>query len=131
MNAQEFEIDEFVERVFAKKPLYPKSIGLQIDSSNNNVDEMFKFFVELFTKGMALRYSDLDGKVHLDKCSDEEFAEMRQYFNSFGVELFMEKVNIKTGEKSGATPKTLTDLNEKVVNLTVGDMKYVLSFDFL
>lgn len=130
MNEQ-YEIDDFIENIFQKPPEPAKSIQFQMDSEDGSVEDLFKCLVEIFTKGMALLYGDENNKVDLNRISDLDFYLIKQYFNSFGFELYLEKTNVITNEKGGAMPEKENDLNNRVVNLTAGNIRYTMAFDYV
>lgn len=132
INATEegIEIDEFIENIFQMQPGAPHSVQLQV-LADDDTESIFKFLVEVFTKGMILLYGDSNDKVNLDKVTDADFYLVKQYFNSFGVEIFLERTNLQTNETNGIMPDKQNDLNNRVINLVSNNIRFTVAFDYL
>ena len=81
------DIDEFVRRLLSEEPKGLNKIDMSVNVDGNNVDELFKFFIDLFTRIMKSLYGDSNGRVNLGGLSKEDIMYVRDYFKSFGVGL--------------------------------------------
>ena len=82
--------NSFIEYVFKDKPKEKNSIKLELDSpdKNNNINKhIFEQLLQIFTDGMKYLYSDNDNKVNTASLEIESILKMKEYFESFGVEL--------------------------------------------
>lgn len=82
--------NSFIEYVFTKEPKEKNSIKLELDSpdKNNNINKhIFEQLLQIFTDGMKYLYSDNDNKVDIASLEIDSILKMKEYFESFGVEL--------------------------------------------
>ena len=82
--------NSFIEYVFIKEPKEKNSIKLELDppSKNNNINKhIFEQLLQIFTDGMKYLYSDNDNKVDIASLEIDSILKMKEYFESFGVEL--------------------------------------------
>ena len=82
--------NSFIKYVFTKEPKENNSIKLELDSpdKNNNINKhIFEQLLQIFTDGMKYLYSDNDNKVNIASLEIESILKMKEYFESFGVEL--------------------------------------------
>ena len=82
--------NSFIEYVFTKEPKENNSIKLELDSpdKNNNINKhIFEQLLQIFTDGMKYLYSDNDNKVDIVSLEIDSILKMKEYFESFGVEL--------------------------------------------
>ena len=82
--------NSFIEYVFQKEPKEKNSIKLELDSpdKNNNINKhIFEQLLQIFTDGMKYLYSDNDNKVDIASLEIDSILKMKEYFESFGVEL--------------------------------------------
>ena len=82
--------DSFIEYVFKDKPKEKNSIKLDLDSpqEGNNINKhIFEQLLQIFTDGMKYLYSDNDNKVDIASLEINSILKMKEYFESFGVEL--------------------------------------------
>ena len=82
--------DSFIEYVFKDKPKEKNSIKLELDppNKNNNINKhIFEQLLQIFTDGMKYLYSDNDNKVDIASLEIDSILKMKEYFESFGVEL--------------------------------------------
>ena len=82
--------NSFIEYVFQKEPKEKNSIKLELDSpqEGNNINKhIFEQLLQIFTDGMKYLYSDNDNKVNTASLEIESILKMKEYFESFGVEL--------------------------------------------
>ena len=82
--------DSFIKYVFENSPKEKDSIKLELDSpqeSNNINKHIFEQLLQIFTDGMKYLYSDNDNKVDIASLEIDSILKMKEYFESFGVEL--------------------------------------------
>lgn len=82
--------NSFIEYVFKDKPKEKNSIKLELDSpdKNNNINKhIFEQLLQIFTDGMKYLYSDNDNKINITSLEIDSILKMKEYFESFGVEL--------------------------------------------
>jgi len=82
--------NSFIKYVFTKEPKENNSIKLELDSpdKNNNINKhIFEQLLQIFTDGMKYLYSDNDNKVDIVSLEIDSILKMKEYFESFGVEL--------------------------------------------
>jgi hypothetical protein len=82
--------NSFIEYVFTKEPKENNSIKLELDSpqEGNNINKhIFEQLLQIFTDGMKYLYSDNDNKVDIASLEIDSILKMKEYFESFGVEL--------------------------------------------
>tara|TARA_B100000941_G_scaffold280960_1_gene247927 strand:- start:304 stop:750 length:447 start_codon:yes stop_codon:yes gene_type:complete len=82
--------NSFIEYVFKDKPKEKNSIKLELDppNKNNNINKhIFEQLLQIFTDGMKYLYSDNDNKVDIASLEIDSILKMKEYFESFGVEL--------------------------------------------
>ena len=82
--------NSFIEYVFTKEPKENNSIKLELDlpQEGNNINKhIFEQLLQIFTDGMKYLYSDNDNKVNTASLEIESILKMKEYFESFGVEL--------------------------------------------
>ena len=82
--------DSFIEYVFKDKPKEKNSIKLELDppNKNNNINKhIFEQLLQIFTDGMKYLYSGDDNKIDIVSLEIKSILKMKEYFESFGVEL--------------------------------------------
>ena len=82
--------NSFIEYVFTKDPKEKNSIKLELDSpqEGNNINKhIFEQLLQIFTDGMKYLYSDNDNKVDIASLEIDSILKMKEYFESFGIEL--------------------------------------------
>ena len=82
--------DLFIEYVFKDKPKEKNSIKLELEppNKNNNINKhIFEQLLQIFTDGMKYLYSDNDNKIDIASLEIDSILKMKEYFESFGVEL--------------------------------------------
>ena len=82
--------DSFIEYVFKDSPKPKMTIKLELDPpdpSNNLNKHIFEQLLQIFTDGMKYLYSDNDNKVDIASLEIDSILKMKEYFESFGVEL--------------------------------------------
>ena len=82
--------DSFIEYVFKDLHKEKNSIKLELDSpqEGNNINKhIFEQLLQIFTDGMKYLYSDNDNKVDIASLEIDSIFKMKEYFESFGVEL--------------------------------------------
>ena len=85
MNNFDIELDDLIYEIFTNEPKSINSINITFD--NIELKELFERLLEIFTKGMKIRYGDEKGIVDLSKLNNEQLQIINKYFNSFGVNL--------------------------------------------
>ncbi len=75
---------------------------------------------------MKILYGDPYGRVDLSKLSEDNFFKVKQYFHSFGYNVFYDILPLDSTET--ITPKK--NLKDYYLRLRTDDRIYVISFDF-
>jgi hypothetical protein len=82
--------DSFIEYVFTDNAKPKNTIKLELEPSNpgNNFNKhVFEQLLQIFTDGMKHLYGGDDGKVDIATLEIDSIIKMKDYFDSFGVEL--------------------------------------------
>ena len=88
---KEGSIDDFIDNLVSSPPQQPNSYKL-LNENETDLETTFNILVEIFTKTMKYIYSDRTGKVNLDNLDEDAYYTMSKYYNSFGFNLFIEKI---------------------------------------
>ena len=150
MQSTDIDFFDLVQNIFTNEPKPAHSICVQFDYDGNDKDSvefLFKQLTVAFTEGMKIKYGNSNGVVDLETLQESDFLKIKQYFNSFGIDvnytirnkytdkylkeldnidelpdLFDDKNNVK---------KESNELKDYFLNLEKNDMVYKISFDFL
>ena len=90
--------DSFIKYVFGDEPKSKNSIKLELEPPNpgNNLNKhVFEQLLQIFTDGMKYLYGNSDGKVNVSKLEINSIIKMKDYFDSFGIELIFNMYNEK------------------------------------
>mgnify|MGYP001332011337 FL=1 len=88
--------NSFIEYVFKDSPKEKNSIKLELDSpqEGNNINKhIFEQLLQIFTDGMKYLYSGDDNKIDIVSLDIDSILKMKEYFESFGVELIFNMYN--------------------------------------
>ena len=88
--------NSFIEYVFTKDPKPKMTIKLELEPPNpgNNINKhIFEQLLQIFTDGMKHLYGGDDGKVDIVTLEIDSIIKMKEYFDSFGVELIFNMYN--------------------------------------
>jgi hypothetical protein len=88
--------NSFIEYVFTGDPKPKMTIKLELESPNpgNNLNKhIFEQLLQIFSDGMKHLYGGEDGKVDIAGLEIESIIKMKEYFDSFGVELIFNMYN--------------------------------------
>ena len=88
--------NSFIKYVFTKDPKPKNTIKLELDPPNpgNNINKhIFEQLLQIFTDGMKYLCSNEDGKVNIVDLELDSIIKMKEYFDSFGVELIFNMYN--------------------------------------
>ena len=125
-------LDDFINQVFCNQPKGPHKYNLDLTESVKCDDDIFNIMVEIFTKGMSIRFGDSIGQVNVANLVKRDFELIREYFHSFGITIYL---NIDGYHVFEFPEEKLSDDNEflikYVLNIEVGDVPYVIRFDSL
>ena len=86
----------FIEYVFTENPKPKKTIKLELEPPNhgNNINKhIFEQLLQIFTDGMKHLYGDDEGKVDIVSLDIDLIIKMKEYFESFSVELIFNMYN--------------------------------------
>jgi hypothetical protein len=86
----------FIEYVFTENPKPKKTIKLELEPPNhgNNINKhIFEQLLQIFTDGMKHLYGSDEGKVDIVSLDIDSIIKMKEYFESFGVELIFNMYN--------------------------------------
>lgn len=136
MDIQDIDSNNFIEFIFSNEPKSIKSIDLKFE--NTNLKNLFEDLLDIFTKGMKLKYGKND-KVDLSSLTKHNIEHFNKYFNSFGFELNIniEPFDIINGNKyeymkyDKININSNTKLNELKLPFLSNDIVYIISFDFI
>ena len=123
-------IDDFIESLVSSPPQSPKSLHLEIET--NDFENTFQILVEIFTKSMKILYGDPRGRVDLEKMNQSDLDKMSQYFQSFGFNIYVDKIEGANITSYGATEKTPVnenDLKAQCLKIQTKENMYVIYFD--
>jgi hypothetical protein len=134
---KEGSIKNFVNKLLNSEPQNPKSIHLEIDSDEQNVESGFKCLIEIFTLMMKYLYGNNSGQVNLSNLTEEEIIVVINYYKSFGYQLYVQiNENGKeiytnyTGQSADDNKEKDTLLNH-YLNINSKGKIYKIFFDFL
>ena len=88
--------NSFIEYVFSGNPKPKKTIKLELEPPNpgNNFNKhVFEQLLQIFSDGMKYLYGGDDGKVNISTLEIDSIIKMKEYFDSFGVELIFNMYN--------------------------------------
>ena len=88
--------NSFIEYVFSGNPKPKMTIKLELEPPNpgNNYNKhIFEQLLQIFTDGMKHLYGGDDGKVDIVTLEIDSVIKMKEYFDSFGVELIFNMYN--------------------------------------
>jgi hypothetical protein len=123
-------IDDFIETLVSSPPQSPKSLHLEINI--DDFENTFQILVEIFTKSMKYLYGDSRGRVDLDKMSQTVLDTISQYYQSFGFNIYVDKIEGANITSYGATEKTPVnenDLKAQCLKIQTKENMYVIYFD--
>jgi hypothetical protein len=123
-------IDDFIENLVSAPPQSPKSLHLKIET--DDFENTFQILVEIFTKSMKILYGDPRGRVDLEKMNQSDLDKMSQYFQSFGFNIYVDKIEGANITSYGATEKTPVnenDLKAQCLKIQTKENMYVIYFD--
>ena len=88
--------EDFIEFLFGKEPQPKNTIKLEIDPPEKNKHiglHIFEQLLQIFSDGMKYLYGGDDGKVNISTLEIDSIIKMKEYFDSFGVELIFNMYN--------------------------------------
>ena len=93
------EFDAFINTIFMRPPKSPQTIVITFDP-NPEIDStlfIFQRLVYIFTDGMKILFG-INGVVDLSTLSIDDFALVKEYFNSFSIDIKYEIRKLITSE---------------------------------
>lgn len=133
-NEKEGSLDDFIDNLVSAPPQAPSTYRLINDEEESNLDTVFNILVEIFTKVMKYVYSDRTGKVNLDNLDESAYSLMSKYFNSFGFNIYLDKIEGTNKVSFGTTEDTPIrgdELKAKCLRIKTQLYQYVIYFDIL
>ena len=133
-NEKEGSLDDFIDNLVSSPPQAPNTYCLLNDEEESNLDTIFNILVEIFTKVMKYVYSDRTGKVNLDNLDESAYSLMSKYFNSFGFNIYLDKIEGTNKVSFGTTedsPIRGDELKAKCLRIKTQQYQYVIYFDVL
>ena len=133
-HEKEGSLDDFIDNLVSAPPLAPNTYRLLNDEEESNLDTIFNILVEIFTKVMKYVYSDRTGKVNLDNLDEDAYSLMSKYFNSFGFNIYLDKIEGTNKVSFGTTedsPLRGDELKAKCLRIKTQFYQYVIYFDVL
>ena len=132
IHEKEGSLDDFIDNLVSAPPQAPSTYRLINEESN--LDTVFNILVEIFTKVMKYVYSDQTGKVNLDSLDESAYSLMSKYFNSFGFNIYLDKIEGTNKVSFGTTEDTPIrgdELKAKCLRIKTQLYQYVIYFDIL
>jgi len=133
-HEKEGSLDDFIDNLVSAPPQAPNTYRLLNDEEESNLDTTFNILVEIFTKVMKYVYSDRTGKVNLDNLDESAYSLMSKYFNSFGFNIYLDKIEGTNKVSFGTTedsPIRGDELKAKCLRIKTQLYQYVIYFDIL
>jgi hypothetical protein len=133
-HEKEGSLDDFIDNLVSAPPQAPNTYRLLNDEEESNLDTTFNILVEIFTKVMKYVYSDRTGKVNLDNLDESAYSLMSKYFNSFGFNIYLDKIEGTNKVSFGTTedsPIRGDELKAKCLRIKTQLYQYVIYFDVL
>ena len=133
-HEKEGSLDDFIDNLVSASPQAPNTYRLLNDEEESNLDTTFNILVEIFTKVMKYVYSDRTGKVNLDNLDESAYSLMSKYFNSFGFNIYLDKIEGTNKVSFGTTedsPIRGDELKAKCLRIKTQLYQYVIYFDIL
>ena len=133
-HEKEGSLDDFIDNLVSAPPQAPNTYCLLNDEEESNLDTVFNILVEIFTKVMKYVYSDRTGKVNLDNLDESAYSLMSKYFNSFGFNIYLDKIEGTNKVSFGTTedsPIRGDELKAKCLRIKTQLYQYVIYFDIL
>ncbi len=133
-HEKEGSLDDFIDNLVSAPPQAPNTYRLLNDEEESNLDTVFNILVEIFTKVMKYVYSDRTGKVNLDNLDESAYSLMSKYFNSFGFNIYLDKIEGTNKVSFGTTedsPIRGDELKAKCLRIKTQLYQYVIYFDIL
>ena len=133
-HEKEGSLDDFIDNLVSAPPQAPNTYRLLNDEEESNLDTIFNILVEIFTKVMKYVYSDRTGKVNLDNLDESAYSLMSKYFNSFGFNIYLDKIEGTNKVSFGTTEDTPIrgdELKAKCLRIKTQLYQYVIYFDIL
>ncbi len=131
-HEKEGSLDDFIDNLVSAPPQFPNTYRLI--NEDTDLDTIFNILVEIFTKVMKYIYSDRTGKVNLDYLDDDAYSIMSNYFNSFGFNIYFDKIEGTNKISFGTTEDTPIrgdELKAKCLRIKTQQYQYVIYFDVL
>ncbi len=118
----------FAQELYSKPPAAPNSIQLDLSESSEKptLENLFEEFCIILGEGFKTFFSTSTGKVDLDTLRSKDFEKIREYFLSFGINVFFDMQNLGTKINRKAKP---TELKDYKLTLTTPNYIYVIWFD--
>lgn len=133
-HEKEGSLDDFIDNLVSAPPQAPNTYRLLNDEEESNLDTTFNILVEIFTKVMKYVYSDRTGKVNLDNLDESAYSLMSKYFNSFGFNIYLDKIEGTNKVSFGTTedsPIRGDELKAKCLRIKTQLYQYVIYFDVI
>ena len=124
-------MNDISKKIFEGEPKNPQSIQIEYSDADDD-DKLFIMLLEIFYDGMR-KFHGVNNKVCLELVKDEDLFQMRQYYWSFGFDIFykvydLDKNLIKNYDKN--TKRCKTSLKDLFMNLKTSYLIYEISFDY-
>ena len=130
---KEGSLDDFINNLVSAPSMPPNSYKL-LNENETDLETTFNILVEIFTKIMKYIYSDRTGKVNLDNLDEDAYYTMSKYYNSFGFNLYIEKIEGANKISFGTTessPIKGDELKAQCLRIKTNQYQYVIYFDLM
>ncbi len=129
MNIIEEELDviQISQKIFSNSPKKPFTYQLVFDS---DLKICYESLLTMFTYGMKMLYGNSQGKVNLHELQERDICRIKQYFHSFGINVFytIQDLSEYVPKNNNISKQNLSDFE---FSLKVENNVYTISFDFL
>lgn len=134
-------LDDFIQFLFQNPPLPKNQVVFDwftiLQDSTQPIDDLFQGLLEIWTKGMARLFGDLNARVDLDTLSIDNVQLIEQYFNSMGFTIYYQRTSLDDASQvSGRWPppppgpnQTNDRLCSRVLHLNTSNARYEICFD--
>lgn len=134
-------LDDFINFLFERPPMPKNQVIFDwfaiLEGSTQPIDDLFQGLLEIWTKGMARLFGDMNSQVDLDSLSIDNVQLIEQYFNSMGFTIYYQRTskdnpNQQSGRWPPPTPapnQSQDRLNTRVLTLNTSNAVYEICFD--
>tara|TARA_B100001013_G_C24254977_1_gene302573 strand:+ start:71 stop:457 length:387 start_codon:yes stop_codon:yes gene_type:complete len=123
---EELDVIQISQKIFSNSPKNPFTYQLVFDT---DLKICYQSLLTMFTYGMKMLYGNSIGKVNLLELQERDINRMKQYFHSFGINIFYEIQDIS--DYIPISNHNKQNLSDFKFLLKVENNIYTIYFDFL